>query len=440
MKKNINTRNVRQPFSIPEKILNISNQNIHNLIYSSLFHWDEESITTAYLGSIYGQSYSVDGNCFQCGLHITNCPNGNTPQLNTKARIASFNKKQESKHSGSDFLLSYKRSNQSISRIFIQAKVIRSDQKMNITAWEKIFHKKFAQYNKIIKYSHQKLADPYYLFYVLDDSPHFSSQALCNIHTNPYDTFALLIKASSLTSIHQSKSSWSYSKDTFNNTIAPHAIPLTCIFKHHPNMNSNINHSFPTGTISTIFNRKDDSIITGALNANIDEEIPEVIIDEKLIEASELKEKSYNYDFPFNAKESLLPSSPDDLSINMILNLLANNEFTTFNDIAKVYSNDKINKNSILTSVRNIILSSKILPEDAVKVVGQKYIKKNNSIDLNGEFNSYYGYTDKITVINKFYPYLSISNGFIKIGENSNQAKYIDSKKLIEKILNRFNK
>lgn len=196
MQENIHVSKIEQPFDsagmpeIPEQVLNISNQNIHNLIYSSRFHWDEESITTAYLASIYGHKYSIDGTCFVCGRSFSACPNGNTPPLLTNARIASFNRSQESKHSGSDFLLSYQDN-----KFLIQAKVIENSTPMNETTWNKIFHDEFNQFKTLLKFALKNDASAYYLFYVMSDSPHYRSKTKCSHHTSPYDTFSLLISA-----------------------------------------------------------------------------------------------------------------------------------------------------------------------------------------------------------------------------------------------------
>lgn len=233
MRKNIHVPQIKQPFDILDRTLNISNQNIHNLIYSSRFHWDEESITTAFLASIYGEKYFINGKCFECGMPFSTCPNGNTPPLQTSARVASFNRSQESEHSGSDFLLSHQGS-----KFLFQAKVITNSTPMNIGTWDKIFHNQKKQLITLLTFSLKHNAKPYYLFYVMSNSPHHSSKTKCLIHTSPYDTVSLIIPAYEILRIHRSRS-WDKSKHTFNSIISPECIPLTCLFKSCQNNNNN---------------------------------------------------------------------------------------------------------------------------------------------------------------------------------------------------------
>lgn len=448
MKSNINVPNINQPFNIKNQILNISNQNIHNLIYSSLFHWDEESITTAYLGSIYGKKYSINGICFQCGLSLSSCPNGQTPSLLTNARIASFNKHQEGFYSGSDFLLSYRLNKSRTYRFLFQAKAITADTKMNKGTWGGIFHKNLSQYKKLRTFALSNHAKPYYLFYVLNDSPHRNTSTLCPSHTTPYDTISLLISAEDIYNIY-SKNSWGWCKDTFSQVIAPYTFPFTCLFKHLPKSGKTSNNPSSNPNSLPEFEPIFSDAFTDFMgdrggqikNSSEEKEIPspdmpELTIDERLILASELKEKSMKGKKDYiNKLEKTndgfrFSESPDLTSINFILNLLEPNEFTTFSDISNIFNST----NSSFWTVRNYILSEKVLPEDAVKVVSKKEIISNSVIYLDGEFNSHYGYKNKVEVIEEFYPHLVITNGRIKIGEGPRDARYINLESLQEKL------
>lgn len=472
MQKNIHVPQIKQPFNILKRSLNISNQNIHNLIYSSRFHWDEESITTAYLASIYGHKYSIDGTCFECGTSFSTCPNGNTPPLSTKARVASFNRSQESKHSGSDFLLSYQGN-----KFLIQAKVIADSTPMNIGAWKKIFHnKEQKQLETLLKFALKYEAKAYYLFYVMSNSPHHSIKTKCEEHTSPYDTFSLMIPAIELHRMMHRKnwSGWGNKKKTFSDIISPNCIPFTCFFKscqtNNPMPVSQPNSFKLLDILDILTILKDTSDILEVLDELIwasvpdifdgcreafdesaileilkrsgkidlldgisekEKEVTEFVIDESLVNASEVKERAF---IEFSQPETDLVNKfeePSREAVSFILSLLKPDEFTTFSDIAKLFNEPS--QNSALFSVRGFILSEDVLPEDAVKVVAKTDIKSER-IDLRGNFNSYYGYDSRLDVIKEFYPHLKVEDGMLKIGEKPSEAKYVGTEGLRKKI------
>lgn len=84
--------------------------------------------------------------------------------------------------------------------------------------------------------------------------------------------------------------------------------------------------------------------------------------------------------------------------------------------------------------IKPSVLSLKILPEDAVKVVEKKPSAESGSIDLNGSLGGSYENVRKLDILEEFYPFLHHKDGFLKIGENSNEASYLGADKLRERI------
>lgn len=160
-------------------------------------------------------------------------------------------------------------------------------------------------------------------------------------------------------------------------------------------------------------------------------EVSEFIIDESLINASSIKESSFRE--LANPENNLINrfKDPSRESVSFILTLLKPDEFTTFIDIAKLFT--ETNLNSALFSVRNFILSKDTLPEDAAKVVGKTDIKSGH-IDLRRNFNSHYNYASRLDVIKEFYPHLKVEDGMLKLGEKPSEAKYVDIEELRKKI------
>lgn len=436
MKNNINTprKLINNPLNIPLQRLNISTQNIHHLTYTGKFHWGEESTTSALLASIYGDEYGIDGFCTQCGTHLKKCQNGYKSPLKISGRIASFNKIQESRHSGSDFLLSFKDGKQKLTFNF-QAKSIALNKNMDKVAWAKIFYIRknsgFHQYNTLLNYSRKHGFEPFYIFYTEKNSPHLTCDTKCKItgHNGPHDTFSLVIPAQTLRNIYNNWSTQSSVNGTFMDIIAKESVPLPCLFQHHfsqknlvNSLYKNIKLFFPeleTG-VHSIGNSDYPGTIT-------DEEVPHLQIEEPLIHAAKTKIETFS---KVEKQEIKLISNREFVSL--ILETLNYNEFTTFQDIAKTI-NHLTGRDIKANAVSKIIKSKYIYADKAVKVVSEKQLNIGYSVDVSGKFDSHFGYNNREEVLKEFYSEIEVHNNHVLIG-GENGVKYITEDALITKV------
>ena len=437
MKNNINTpkKIINNPLNIPLQRLNISTQNIHHLTYTGKFHWGEESTTSALLASIYGDEYGIDGFCTQCGTHLKKCQNGYKSPLKISGRIASFNKKQESRYSGSDFLLSFKDGKQKITFNF-QAKSIALNKNMDKAAWDKIFYiyKKnsgFHQYNTLLKYSRKHGFEPFYIFYTEKNNPHLTCDTKCKIagHNGPHDTFSLVIPAQTLRNIYNNWSTQSSVNGTFMDIVAKESIPLPCLFKHHfsqknlvNSLHKNIKLFFPE--METRVHSIGNSDYPGTI---IDEEVPHLQIEQPLIHAAKTKIETFS-----KVEQQEIKQISNREFVSLILETLNYNEFTTFQDIAKTI-NHFIGGDIKANAVSKIIKSKYIYANKAVKVVSQKQLNVGHSVDVSGNFDSHFGYNNREEVLKEFYPEIEVLNNHVSI-DGETGVKYIADDALIANV------
>lgn len=163
-----------------------------------------------------------------------------------------------------------------------------------------------------------------------------------------------------------------------------------------------------------------------------------IVIDEELILASSFSEevlqkqrleKNTNESNPLELKGATLGN------IIFILEMLKNNEVTTYSDIYKLVKHDdgKFYPPAVATTVR----SRKILPSLAAKVLSKEDISEDK-IFLSSEFISHYGYKDRSEYFESVGINIYKSEKYIyalrnkKDSEIPGQLKYLDENKLKE--------
>lgn len=437
MKNNIDIKSnkISTPFDILKTTLNTSTQNIHNLIYTSGFYWPEESITTAFLGSIYGNSYSISSTCNVCQRNLLNCQNGNNYLFVKNSKIASFNKIQEGQWSGSDFLFSFEDEFNSEIRFLFQAKTISVNSQMDQSQWNKIFRKGGLQYNKLIGYAKKSQAQAYYMFYVKNRDSHSSARTLCMVHQEPWDTNIVIVEANRLHAYWKIKN-FKHSQEKASVFIEKLSYPFTCLFKNHSSCEQEIDDNNIREKIAenkNIFEQK----IPLQETSNIQNNPDQIIDDLNLLQITIHKESLTAASNKENAVQELLsdeslPTDCSSKSINKILYFIKNNEVTTFEEIAITLGKPKAAK-----AVAASVLSQSILPQDAARVI-RKSDAKRGYIDSNNPFRSNFYIDNRVNalMLNDYEFDIIIHSGIkrINIGNSDGQAKLITAEELALRI------